>query len=231
MAGDSWDFWNNDTNSGPNYDSGGSFGATRMTGGYFDKGLLVGSSGGPNGGTSLSSFIPNSIAPYDAQSDGGAVHGFVDDLSGAASYVFSSFTEGLGNLAKGFAVNPGAYLGDTGSVVGYDRLGNPIYRIIDPRSGAWTTTSTPAWPGGGTPSAYPERTPPSYQTGGVWGWLTNALGLPGPQPIAQIGAVNTPGSSVNVIPAVGNTGISLPQIALGLGAAFVAFVVIRAVVK
>lgn len=189
----------------------------------------VGSTGGARGATSLSSFVPNSIAPYDAQSDGGSVHSFTDDLSGAVSYMFSSFTEGLGSLAKGFASNPAAYLGDAGTVVGYDRLGNPIYRVIDPRTGAYTTTSTPAWPGGGSPSAYPERTPPSYQTGGVWGWLSNALGLPGPQPIAQIGAVQTPATTANILPANVAGGISGAQIALGIGAAFVAFVAIRAI--
>ena len=185
--------------------------------------------------TSNSGIDPSAIVPYQAQSDGGFMTTITDDLSGAASYIFGSFVSGVGALSKDFASNPGKYIGDQGTIVGYDRLGNPIYRVQDPRTGAWTTSSTPAWPGGGgSVTNNPERVPQSYPSSSLWGWLVNSLGLPAPQPQAQIGVVPLPQNTANVVPnsqGSGGMSIGLPQVALGLGAAFVAFTVIRGLVK
>ena len=160
--------------------------------------------------------------PYMASSDQPSATTFTDSLTGAASNIFSSFTNGISSVIGGVASNYTNYLNGTTSPVGYDRYGQPIYQVIDPRTGALSTTATPAWPGGVSgPSNFPERTPINYQTGGVWGWLTNMLSIPAPTPQKSLGTVNPSQPSALETPVVG--GFSLAQIGLGLVAGYVIY--------
>jgi hypothetical protein len=167
--------------------------------------------------------------PYTAASDQPGVTGVTDSLTGAVSNIFHSFTSGISTVINGVAQNYTNYLNGTQSPIGYDRYGQPIYQVVDPRTGALSTTTTPAWPGGvAGPGTYPERTPPSYSTGGVWGWLTNMLSIPAPTPQKSLGTVQPQTANPLTAPIVG--GLSVAQIGLGLVAGYLVYRVGKSVV-
>ncbi len=174
---------------------------------------------------------PNgAMVGYTAASDGGGVTGVFDSLTGAATNIFHSFTQGISSVISGTAKNYTNYLNGTGQVVGYDRYNNPIYLVTDPVTGAQTTSATPAWPGGtSNPSNSPERIPNNYQTGGVWGWLTNSLSLPAVLPQKSLGTVTPaqPQQSFLTAPILG--GFNVEQVALGLLAAYAVYYVTKKV--
>ena len=175
---------------------------------------------------------PNSSsAGFTAQSNGGGVTGIFDSLTGSATNIFHSFTNGISSVINGVAQNYGNYLNGSGTVVGYDRYNQPIYQVRDPVTGALSTTATPALPGSSSsPSNSLERTPPSYQTGGVWGWLTNMLSLPAVQPQLSIGTTPpaTTQQSFFTSPIIG--GFSVAQIGMGIIGGYLAYTLVKKVV-
>lgn len=133
---------------------------------------------------------PTAVVPYQLQSSSASSSNSTDGLTGAISTIFSSFTSGLSSAVNAAATGVGAYLSGQGTpqVVGYDRYNNPIYLVTN-SDGSQYTTSSPGLPSmPGAPANYPERNATSYNGTGLWGWITNSLGLPSPQPIAQIGS-------------------------------------------
>ncbi len=180
------------------------------------------------------SFSTSYVMPYQATSAGSGVTSVTDDLTGAVSNIFHSFTTGLSNAISLTAAGVGNYLSGAGQpqIVGYDRYNNAIYMVTDPRTGAQYTTSSPGYPGApGSSSQYIERTPQSPNGTGLWGWITNTLSLPAPTPQQSIGTVpvGSPAASVVNVPGIGP--VTIPQLILGAGALLAVAVIIKAAVK
>lgn len=137
------------------------------------------------------------LAPGFGDYSGGGTAAINDSIGPGSKSVPYDYYSGISGVLDGVAAVVGAFNGPGGTVIGTDRNGGPLYRVVDPRTGAVYTSASPTWGGSpGAPSQYPERNILTYNgVGGPWGWLTNLLALPAPAPKYSIGTV--PGLDYN----------------------------------
>jgi hypothetical protein len=171
--------------------------------------------------------------PVITDKNGAGLETIADAIGNGVSNIWYSFTGGISSAIDGMSDEVANYVAGTGEPVGYDKYGQPIYNVRDPRTGAYMSTTTPSYYGGpGNYSTDPQRAIRTTANGdvGFFGRLINSLAYPNPVPAPTIvSSPNDPRTQTNVFatPVVGD--ITLGTALAVLAVAVIGFVIVKKV--